>query len=60
MPWLLANEPHCVRVKHELNKTEIKKTFMINDIFATTEDGEVVDGIIIEEQEDSISIKVVD
>ena len=58
--WLEQNDMSLIRMKYiyELDKAEIKKTFKIAGNNAVTEDGEIVEGITIEEQQDTITIKV--
>ena len=58
--WLLKNDKDLVRVKYEPSKTDIKKKYQITGSNVVTEDGEIVDGITVEEREDSISVKVVE
>lgn len=60
IPWLLENDKELVRVKYEPNKTDIKKKYQIVGSQVVTENGEIVEGITIEEQGDSITIKVVE
>ncbi|MFT9495855.1 host-nuclease inhibitor Gam family protein [Anaerosolibacter sp.] len=49
-----------VRTKEEPNKTEIKKKLKVVNGKAVTEDGEIIDGITITEQDEKIDIKVVE
>jgi len=58
--WLKENDMELVRVKYEPNKTEIKKRYKVVGNVVTTEDGEIVEGITVEEQPDAIAIKVVE
>ena len=54
LEYLKQSEPSCIRVKEEINKTEVKKIFKdgVNE-----ETGEILPFIKIEEEE-SISVKV--
>ena len=54
LEYLKQSEPSCIRVKEEINKTEVKKIFK-DGINAET--GEILPFIKIEEEE-SISVKV--
>lgn len=60
LEWLEQNDMNLIRMKYiyELDKAEIKKKFKIAGNNVVTEDGEIVEGITIEEQPDSITIKV--
>lgn len=58
--WLLENDKELVRVKYEPDKNEIKKTYKIVGTNVVTEDGEIVEGIAIEERPEKIDIKVVE
>ena len=58
--WLLENDKELVRVKYEPDKNEIKKTYEIVGTNVVTEDGEIVEGIAIEERPEKIDIKVVE
>lgn len=58
--WLKENNMDLVRVKHEPDKVAIKKTYKVAGTNVVTEDGEIVEGITIEERPDSINIKVVE
>lgn len=58
--WLKANDLELVRTKEEVNKAELKKKYKIVGNNVVTEDGEIVEGIEIEEQQDSIAVKVVE
>ena len=60
LEWLKENNKELIRVKEEVNKVELKKTYQLLDNNVVTEDGEIVEGIIIEERADSINIKVVE
>lgn len=60
LEWLKENDAELIRVKEEINKAELKKKYQIVGSSVVTEDGEIVEGISIEEREPSISIKVVD
>lgn len=52
--YLKENEPSCIRVKEEINKTELKKIFKDG---VNAETGEILPFVRIEEEE-SISVKV--
>ena len=56
--WLKANDDKFVKVQYSPMKAELKKAYIVAGNSVVTEDGEVVDGIVIEEQPDSINIKV--
>lgn len=63
--WLSNNNKDLIRVKKEIDKAELKKVYKIagNNVAGNnvvTEDGEIVEGVSIEEREDTISIKVVE
>lgn len=58
LEWLKENDISLIRIKEEVNKAELKKKFNINGTQVVTEDGEIVEGITIEEREDSVVIKV--
>lgn len=52
--YLKENEPSCIRVKEEINKTELKKVFKDG---VNKETGEILPFIRIEEEE-SVTVKV--
>lgn len=56
--WLLENDKELVRVKYEPDKNGIKKKYKIIGENVVTEDGEIVEGITIEERPEAINIKV--
>jgi len=56
--WLNINNKDLVRVKYEPIKTDIKKLYKAVGGNVVTEQGEIVDGITVEEKEDSMIIKV--
>ena len=56
--WLKENDTELIRIKEELNKAELKKKYQVVGNEVITEDGEIVEGITIEERPDSINIKV--
>ena len=58
--WLKENDKELIRVKYEPDKREIKKKYEVVGNTVVTEDGEIVEGITVEERPDSINIKVVD
>lgn len=58
--WLKKNDVELIRIKEEVNKAELKKKYQIVGNTAVTEDGEIVEGITIENRPDSINIKVVE
>src|SRR5699024_905065 len=58
--WLKENDKELVRIKEEVNKAELKKKYQIAGKEVVTEDGEIVEGITIEERPDSITVKVAD
>ena len=54
LEYLKGSEPSCIRVKEEINKTEVKKLFKDG---VNQETGEILPFVRIEEEE-SISVKV--
>lgn len=57
--FLEANDrDDLIRVKKEPVKTEIKKIFRVDKGFAIDEHGQIVEGIRVEEQPDTLDIKV--
>lgn len=58
--WLKENNQNLLRVKYEPDKNEIKKTYKIVGTNVVTEDGEIVEGITIEERPEKVAIKVVE
>ncbi len=58
--WLKENNKDLLRVKYEPDKNEIKKVYKVVGTNVVTEDGELVEGITIEERPEKITIKVVE
>lgn len=58
--WLLENDKELVRVKYEPDKNGIKKKYKVIGTNVVTEDGEIVEGITVEERPEKIEIKVVE
>ena len=58
--WLLQNDKELVRTKYEPDKNGIKKKYKVVGTNVVTEDGEIVEGITIEERQEKINIKVVE
>lgn len=58
--WLLENDKDLVRVKYEPSKTDIKKKYKAAGNNVVTEDGEIVEGITIEERDPVVKVEVVD
>lgn len=58
--WLLQNDKELVRVKYEPDKNGIKKKYKIIGENVITEDGEIVEGITVEERPEKVTIKVVE
>lgn len=58
--WLKENDTELIKIKEEINKVELKKKYQIVGNTVVTEDGEIVEGITVEEVPDSINIKVVE
>lgn len=56
--WLLENDKELVRVKYEPDKNEIKKKYKVIGTNVVTDDGEIVEGITVEERPEKIEIKV--
>lgn len=53
-----ADMTDFIRVKEEIDKTPLKKVLTVKDGRAYTEAGEEVDGIVVEDAKDVLSIKV--
>lgn len=60
LKWLKENDTELIRIKEEINKAELKKKYQVINGQVVTEDGEIVEGITVTEQPDSITIKVVE
>lgn len=60
LKWLKENDKELIRIKEEINKAELKKKYRVMNGQVVTEDGEIIEGITVIEQPDSISIKVVE
>lgn len=58
--WLKENDKELIRVKYEPDKREIKKKYKVVGNTVVTEDGEIVEGITIEERPEKVTIKVVE
>ena len=58
LEWLKANDTELIRIKEEVNKAELKKKYKVVGNEVVTKDGEIVEGIRVDERPDSISIKV--
>lgn len=58
--WLKKNNTELIRVKEEVDKANFKKVYKIHGNKVVTEDGEIIEGVNIEEREPSITIKVED
>lgn len=58
--WLKENNKDLLRVKYEPDKNEIKKVYKVVGTNVVTEDGEIVEGITVEEMPEKIEIKVVE
>lgn len=58
--WLLQNDKELVRVKYEPDKNEIKKKYKVIGTNVVTDDGEIVEGITVEERPEKVTIKVVE
>ena len=58
--WLKENNQDLIRIKYEPDKNEIKKTYKIVGTNVVTGDGEIVEGITVEERPEKITIKVVE
>lgn len=54
LEYLKGNEPSCIKIKEDINKTELKKVFKDG---VNAETGEILPFVRIEEEE-SISVKV--
>ena len=58
--WLEENNEKLIRIKKEVDKAAFKKFYEINGSNVVTEDGEIVEGVMIEERADTVSINVVE
>lgn len=58
--WLKENNQNLLRVKYEPDKNEIKRVYKVVGTNVVTEDGEIVEGITVEERPEKITIKVVE
>ena len=58
--WLKENNQDLIRIKYEPDKNEIKKTYKIVGTNVVTEDGEIVEGITVEERPEKVTIKAVE
>ena len=58
--WLKENNKDLLRVKYEPDKNEIKRVYKVVGTNVVTDDGEIVEGITIEERPEKITIKVVE
>jgi len=56
--WLEKNNNKLIRIKKEVNKAELKKLYTIHKGNVVTKDGEIIEGITIENRADTISIKI--
>lgn len=59
LKWLKANDLELVRVKEEVDKAELKKKYKVVSGNVVTEDGEIVEGITIEERDPVVKVEVV-
>ena len=60
LEWLKENDKELIRIKEEINKSELKKKYKSINGQVVTEDGEIMEGITVEERPDTITIKVVE
>lgn len=58
--WLRKNNEHLIRIKEEINKTVLKTMYNVVGDKVVTEDGEVVEGVSIEERDPVVKVEVVD
>ena len=58
--WLKKNNSELIRIKEEPDKREIKKAYKVVGNNVVTENGEIVEGITVEDRPDSITVKVAD
>ncbi|MFS1511857.1 host-nuclease inhibitor Gam family protein [Chengkuizengella sp. SCS-71B] len=58
LKYLDLEHSELIRIKHEPIKTEIKKRFKVSKGKVYDENGQVVDGIVVEERPDIVEIKV--
>ncbi|NLY46827.1 MAG: hypothetical protein GX053_12700 [Tissierella sp.] len=60
LKWLKANDLELIRTKEEVDKNELKKKYQVVSGNVVTENGEIVEGITIEEREATVKVEVVD
>ena len=58
LPWLKANRPDLVKVEESPNWAELKKTVKVMGDGVVTDDGELVPGVKVTEQEDRFEVEV--
>jgi hypothetical protein len=58
--WLKENNKDLLRVKYEPDKNEIKRVYKVVGTNVVTDDGEIVEGITVEERPEKVTIKVVE
>ena len=58
LPWLKANRPDLVKVEESPNWGELKKAVKVMGDCVVTEDGEIVPGVKVTEQEDRFEVEV--
>ena len=58
LPWIKANRPDLVKVVESTNWAELKKTVKVMGDSVVTEDGEIVPGVKVTEQEQKFEVEV--
>ena len=58
LPWLKANRPELVKVEESPNWAELKKAVKVVGDCVVTDDGEMVPGVKVTEQEDDFDVEV--
>lgn len=58
--WLRKNKPEMIEIQEKFNKNDIKQSFKVVGDKVVDKNGEIVEGVKIEERADKINIKVVD
>lgn len=60
LQWTKQNKPEYVKVKESPDWAGLKKEIEVKNNVAVTKDGEIIEGVIVEERPDSINVKVAD
>ena len=56
--WAKGSKPEFIKTKEEINWGELKKTLRINGDNIITEDGEIAEGVIIQEKGEEFEVKI--